>query len=69
MISYLRKEIGSGKILKYRLIDSKKDNLIQLADMVVGAIARSYNENRKNNNQWLNILRKHGKIQNIWPFR
>lgn len=69
MISYLRKELGSGKVRKYRLIDSRKDNLIQLADMAVGAIARSYNENRKNNNHWLNILKKHGKIQNIWPFR
>ena len=48
MISYLRKQIGSDKVRKYKLVDSKKDNLIQLADMTVGAIARSFNDNRKN---------------------
>ena len=69
MVSYLRKQLGSGKVRKYKLIDSKKDNLIQLADMTVGAIARSYNENRKNNNYWLNILKKQGKIEDIWYFR
>jgi len=69
MVSYLRKQIGSNKVRKYKLVDSKKDNLIQLADMTVGAIARSYNDNRKNNNYWLDILRKNRKIKNIWYFR
>jgi len=68
MVSYLRKQIGSDKVRKYKLVNSKKDNLIQLADMIVGAIARSFNDNRKNSNYWLDILRRNKKIKNIWHF-
>lgn len=67
--SYLRQSIGQQKIKKFKFIDSKSDNLIQLADMVVGAIARTYSENRKNNKRWLEVLKKKGKINNIWDFK
>lgn len=71
MLSYLRSYIGSGKVNKFKIVDSKKDNLIQLADMTVGAIARSYNENRNDNNRWLNMLKKQGRIceRDIWLFK
>jgi hypothetical protein len=69
LTAYLRQSIGQYKIKKFKFIDSKSDNLIQLADMVVGAIARSYSENRKNGNRWLTILKKKGKINNIWDFK
>ncbi len=65
---YLRKELGQGKIKKFSFVDSEKDNLIQLADMIVGAIGRAYNPNRKESNRWLEVLRKHHKISNIWNF-
>src|SRR3546814_5407808 len=42
LIRYLRKQIGPGKIEKVKFANSRSDNLIQLADMCVGAIARSY---------------------------
>ena len=42
LTSYLRKHVGEHKIKKFKFIDSQQDSLIQLADMVVGAIARSY---------------------------
>jgi len=69
LTSYLRQSIGQHKIKKFKFTDSKSDNLIQLADMVVGAIARSYSNNRKDGNRWLNVLRKKGKIKNIWDFK
>lgn len=69
MLTYLRNQIGSNKLCKFKAVDSRKDNLIQLADMTVGAIARSYNENRKDNNRWLEMLKLHGKINDIWNFR
>jgi len=56
MLGYLRKQIGSGKVNKYKIVDSKKDNLIQLADMAVGAIARAYSAKRKDSDRWLNML-------------
>lgn len=67
--TYLRKNIGEHKIKKFKFTDSKKDNLIQLADMVVGAIARSYSNTRKDANRWLNVLKIKGKIKNIWDFK
>lgn len=69
LATYLRQSIGQNKIKKFKFIDSKKDNLIQLADMIVGAIARSYSETRKDTNRWLNVLKKKGKIKNIWDFK
>lgn len=69
LTSYLRQSIGEHKIKKFKFIDSKKDNLIQLADMVVGAIARSYSETRRDASRWLNVLKKTGKIKNIWDFK
>lgn len=67
--SYLRKYVGENKIKKFKFIDSKQDNLIQLADMVVGAIARSYSETRKDASRWLDMLKRKGKIKNIWEFK
>lgn len=66
---YLRRELGSNKIKKFQFTDSRKDNLIQLADMVVGAIARSYNINRDNETRWLDMLKQARKIKNIWDFK
>lgn len=68
LTSYLRKYIGENKIKKFKFIDSKRDNLIQLADMVIGAIARSTNETRKDSKRWLKILQQKRKIKNIWYF-
>jgi hypothetical protein len=65
----LKKHVGSGKINKIKLIDSKKDNLIQLADMVVGAIARKYNLDRNDHDRWFKILQSSKKINNIWSFK
>lgn len=63
---YLRQEIGSQKIGKFRFVDSQQDSLIQLADMVVGAIARHYNGNRKDASRWYEMLKN--KIDDIWNF-
>lgn len=66
MNKYLRHELRPGKIRYVRMVDSKKDRLIQLADMCVGAIARKYNPNRNMNDRWANLLST--KINDIWTF-
>lgn len=64
--TYLRKEIGAKKIKKFKFVDSKKDNLIQLADMVAGAIAYSYTSKEKENSHlWIEMLKKIKKVKNI----
>tara|TARA_B100000508_G_scaffold138130_1_gene133700 strand:+ start:914 stop:1570 length:657 start_codon:yes stop_codon:yes gene_type:complete len=67
LTTYLRKQLPKGKIKKLKLVDSQRNNLIQLADMVAGAIARSFHEHRKDS-RWLNMLKKHGQINDIWEF-
>lgn len=63
---YLRREVGPGKITKLRFTDSRQDNLIQLADMATGAIARSYS-GRADANRWRSMLAP--KIANVWEFQ
>ncbi|RAU23773.1 DUF3800 domain-containing protein [Paramagnetospirillum kuznetsovii] len=66
--AYLRKQIEPGKIHSIRFADSRRDNLVQLADMCAGAIARSYNsETRGNADRWRAKLRP--RIENIWEFK
>lgn len=64
---YLKKQIPSGKIKSVKFAESHRDNLIQLADMTTGAIARSYkSEGRKLADRWRKMLA--GKINNVWDF-
>lgn len=71
--TYLRRELNQPfdkkkkhvfKDLKFR--DSKKDVLIQLADMVTGAIYRSYNKDKTDSKHYIEIIRN--RIDNIWNF-
>ncbi|MGD9109207.1 MAG: DUF3800 domain-containing protein [Gammaproteobacteria bacterium] len=66
---YLQNHIGNQKIISLKFVDSKRDNLIQLADIVIGAVARSHDSSRKDHKRWLNILESRGKIANIWSFK
>ena len=61
--SYLRREI---EIRDFAMVDSKRDQLAQLADMCVGAIARGYRD-RKNPMRWHKMLTR--RIINVWRFR
>lgn len=63
--TYLRREL-KGKLRDVRMTDSKRDTLTQLADMCIGAIARSARD-RKDGRRWLDMLRP--RIENIWHFR
>jgi hypothetical protein len=66
--AYLKREAGEGKIASVKFSESHRDNLIQLADMVAGAIARSYREGDRNeHNRWRKML--NSKVRNIWDFR
>jgi hypothetical protein len=66
--AYLKREAGEGKIVSVKFAESHRDNLIQLADMVVGAIARSYREGDRNqHDRWRRML--NSKVRKIWDFR
>lgn len=63
--TYLRKQLGEQKLQEVRLVDSKRDHLVQLADMCVGAVARKYRE-KENADRWLRMLKP--RIEDIWEF-
>lgn len=65
LTAYLRRELG-GKMGDLKMSDSHRDQLIQLADMCVGAIARSARD-RKEASRWRDMLGP--RIDNIWDFR
>lgn len=74
--SYLRKQISNVKIKKIKFVNSKQDNLIQLADMVAGAIATNHkdknddcSDKEKDKSRWVKILREKGRINDIWYFK
>ena len=67
--AYLRREVSRDKVSKVSLHDARDDNLLQLADMCSGAILKAYRSAPSNDHKWLLMLRRKGRIDDIWPFR
>ncbi|WP_029077240.1 DUF3800 domain-containing protein [Kaistia adipata] len=65
--AYLRRHTEKGAIKKFVFADSRSDNLVQLADMCTGAIARSFREDRSDAQRWRKILSQ--KIEDVWDFK
>lgn len=63
----LRNRLPREAIKEIKFKDSKSDPLLQLADMCVGAIARSYRADRGDPDRWRNMIRKH--IRDVWEFK
>lgn len=67
---YLRKHLNSKdkRVMENcKLIDSKENVLIQMADMIAGSIRRSYEENRADHDAYKAIIGKH--ITDEWQFK
>lgn len=67
--AYLRREINTPSTrifsdLKFR--DSKADDLIQLADMVAGAIRRSFDDTKADAKEYRQVIR--GREDDVWRF-
>ncbi len=62
----LKRHTTPGAVRSVKMRDSEAEPLIQLADMCVGAIARSYRQDRKDADRWLKLLKPH--IDDIWEF-
>jgi len=71
LTTYLRRELNIRQekvISQLRFVDSKTNVLIQLADMVAGAIYRKHTSNKKDADIYYSILKKHKRIQDCWTF-
>jgi len=69
-LSYLRRQLNTNekKIIKHcKLVDSKSNVLIQLADMIAGTIKRSYDVSKKDGKFLKKIIKKH--IEDEWEFK
>lgn len=65
--SHLRRHTAPGAIRDIRLKASHGDPLVQLADMCVGAVARSYRDDRHDADRWRKMLRP--KLDDVWEFK
>lgn len=68
--AYLRKELNQGDryvVKNCKLVDSKNNVLIQMADMVAGAVRRSYDEGKKDRAVYKEIISR--QIEDEWLFR
>lgn len=68
--AYLRKELNHGDkhvVKNCKLVESKNNVLIQMADMVAGAIRRSYDVSKKDKTVYKTIISSH--IEDEWLFR
>ncbi len=69
-LGYLRRELNSGnkKIIKNcKLVDSKSNVLIQMADMIAGSIRRSRDLSKTDSKAYRSIIKKH--IEDEWSFK
>jgi hypothetical protein len=64
--THIRNHTAPGVIRDVRFKDSRRDRLVQLADMSVGAIARSYRA-RDDRYRWRRMLSPH--IDDVWEFK
>lgn len=68
-LSYLTRELNSPnkKIIKNcRLVDSRSDVLIQMADMIAGTLNRFYSGNKNDANIYREIIKT--KLDDEWKF-
>lgn len=64
--TYLRKKIGTSIVKKVKIQSSRNNNLIQLADMIAGAIHRNFT-NKGDKEIYRKIIKTREIYVQIWP--
>ena len=64
--SYFRTQVASGTIKDVRFVDSKTNNLIQLADMVAGSLLRNQQADKTDHATYRSVIAK--RIEDEWHF-
>jgi len=68
---YLKKKVNKPgekpAVKKFKMEASHNNNLIQLADMVVGALARSFKQEKEDSKVYRTILQGKERIVQFWP--
>jgi len=63
----LNEQFGREVIHKIKEVDSHKHALLQLADMVCGAVARSFSDKRKSADAFRTLIRQREGFVTVWP--
>jgi len=58
--------LSGGAVADLKFVNSKHDNLIQLADMVAGAVHRAYRDDGRNDSTYLDLLDP--RFEDLWEF-
>ena len=67
---YLQRKINSSErrhVNKIKMEDSRSNNLLQLADMICGAVARSFTEDKGDRHTYRKIISRREKGAQVWP--
>ena len=70
LLTYLRHNLNKadkGMVKNLRFRDSKRDVLIQMADMVAGAISRTFQKDKTDCKIYWDVIKK--KKEDIWVFK
>ena len=71
LAKYLKRKMnepGSDILIKnVKMERSDSNNLLQVADMVCGAVARSYNEGKKDQWNYRNSISHRELLVEVWP--
>jgi hypothetical protein len=64
--TFLRQSLNSSKqrMRKFESVDSAKEVLVQLADMVAGSLYRSLQEDKTDRNEYRSLIEP--KIEDLW---
>lgn len=67
--TYFRQQANpkGGVIKDMKFVNSKNDNLVQLADMVAGSILRTTREGKTDRHEYLKVIKK--RVEDIWNFK
>ncbi len=68
--TYIRRELNTSekKIMQNcKMVNSKSNVLIQLADMIAGSINRAKNKEKQDGKLYISIIKKH--IEDVWNFK
>ena len=66
LVARLKDDSGKCFIKKVRTQDSRKNNLVQLADMVAGAVARSFS-GKKDGREYRSLIAHREMNVEVWP--
>lgn len=69
-LTYLRKELNNKEVKvtkNIKMVDSKTNVLIQMADMIAGTVRRYKEENKSDAEEYWNLIA--GKVDDCWEFK